>query len=65
MFFDNNFYVLSMFSSDIDECATGQSGCAEGCEDIDGSYVCTCPANHVLAADKRECIREFILYRYK
>eukprot|EP00058_Branchiostoma_floridae_P027601 XP_002613092.1 hypothetical protein BRAFLDRAFT_89974 [Branchiostoma floridae] len=40
---------------DIDECARGDSGCAQNCHNTHGSYFCTCDAWYSLAADEHNC----------
>ncbi|XP_035686822.1 mucin-like protein [Branchiostoma floridae] len=40
---------------DVDECARGDSGCAQNCHNTHGSYFCTCDAGYVLAADDHAC----------
>ena len=43
------FYSLNLL--DIDECATNNGGCSHECVNTDGSYFCTCPPGHVIAAN--------------
>ena len=48
-------YDICMFSTDIDECALGNHGCAETCENFGGGYFCSCQAGLRLAANGKDC----------
>ena len=39
----------------IDECATDNGGCTDGCVDTPGSFECQCPSGAHLLADNRTC----------
>ncbi|MEO6776250.1 MAG: DUF4215 domain-containing protein [Kofleriaceae bacterium] len=41
--------------ADIDECATGNGGCAQTCTNSVGSFACGCTAGYALAADGVSC----------
>jgi fibulin 1/2 len=40
---------------DIDECATGNGGCAQTCTNTGGAYTCSCAPGYTLAADGHAC----------
>ena len=44
-----------MFSTDVDECALGNHGCAETCENFGGGFFCSCQAGLRLAANGKDC----------
>ena len=41
--------------TDIDECALNRDGCAQNCQNIIGSYVCSCNVGYRLNADRHTC----------
>lgn len=45
-------------SADIDECASGHSGCEHHCSNLAGSFQCFCEAGFRLDEDRRGCTRE-------
>lgn len=40
---------------DVDECASNNGGCSNGCINIPSSYQCTCPDGYALMEDRRSC----------
>ncbi|ELU09492.1 hypothetical protein CAPTEDRAFT_223674 [Capitella teleta] len=47
---DTKLFDGSAFCEDIDECADGNSSCAQGCENTDGSYECICNEGYTVSA---------------
>ncbi len=46
--------------ADIDECAkNSKGGCSHICENVPGSYKCSCPPGYQLGADLRTCSGQF------
>ena len=43
------------FLSDIDECSGSGHGCQVGCDNLPGTYRCTCLSDYQLDADQRSC----------
>lgn len=44
--------------ADVDECASGHSGCEHHCSNLAGSFQCFCEAGYRLDEDRRGCTRE-------
>ena len=49
-------YLLLPHNTDIDECATNNGGCSQGCNNTAGSFECTCTSGYELSDDGRTCI---------
>ena len=50
-------------AADVDECDMDNGGCDQVCENTEGSFLCSCHAGHVLAAnhtcvDEDECAED-------
>ena len=41
--------------TDVDECATNNGGCAQLCNNTDGSYECSCGPGFTLNSDENTC----------
>ena len=52
------YYFSYLFSSDINECQTDNGGCTQTCDNIDGSYQCSCWDGYELTSDGHTCIGE-------
>ena len=48
-------YMYNGFSSDIDECADGNGGCEQNCNNTMGSYICLCDEGYELNDDNHTC----------
>ena len=44
--------------ADINECASNNGGCSDGCNNTKGSYYCTCSSGYELSGDNVTCIGE-------
>ena len=40
---------------DIDECSTGNGGCAQTCHNTVGSHYCSCGAGYLIASNNHGC----------
>lgn len=50
-------YLHVCVCSDINECAIDNGGCAEVCENTDGSFFCACDGDEkVLSSDGKSCV---------
>ena len=45
----------------MDECQTSNGGCAEFCNNTDGSFECSCRIGYMLAADDANCEGKVII----
>ena len=43
------------YSADMDECQASNGGCAQICNNTDGSFVCSCMTGYTLAANSLGC----------
>ncbi len=46
--------MLSLYA-DVDECQTDNGGCAQICDNIDGSFLCSCDPGYILGTDNFNC----------
>ena len=49
---------ICWFIPDINECASNNGGCSDGCNNTKGSYYCTCSSGYELSGDNVTCIGE-------
>ena len=42
-------------NSDINECSAVQRVCSHFCENLFGSFLCSCPTGHALSSDNKTC----------
>ena len=47
--------VQESFEQYVDECAVGTDQCAQLCQNVIGSYTCSCRTGYRLNADGRRC----------
>ena len=52
---NNSVHCMVGSFPDEDECMLGISGCEQNCENMDGSYKCTCLTGYRLAPDGKSC----------
>ena len=55
---------LLLILVDVNECDINNGGCVYNCENTEGSYKCSCPANFFLNSDGHSCTGEFNTYYY-
>ena len=48
--------------SDIDECATNANECQQGCDNLVGSFQCTCNDGYALNTDGKTCTGTSLKY---
>lgn len=48
--------MLSSWSTDVNECISNTGGCNQGCNNTDGSFICTCDDGYALSDDERTCV---------
>lgn len=47
--------ILCFLETDVNECEQVPKVCQHGCENTDGSFVCTCPNGYTLSSDGITC----------
>jgi len=52
--------MCRFFYLDINECAAVPQVCSHFCENIFGSFRCSCSAGHVLSSDNKTCAGEVL-----
>ena len=50
--------LIPTYSSDIDECLVGISGCTQICKNTSGGFTCSCNTGYELSSDNKTCIRK-------
>ena len=51
----SNLHKYLLLHVDIDECSLNTDGCAHNCNNIEGSYTCSCRKGYILATDRCSC----------
>ena len=51
-----------MYTVDVDECLTDNGGCTQTCNNIDGSYQCSCWDGYQLDSDNHTCTGQCCMY---
>ena len=54
-------YSYDYYFVDVDECLTDNGGCTQTCNNIDGSYQCSCQDGYQLYSDNHTCIGMYCL----
>ena len=49
------FYTPWFMFADVDECQVNNGGCAQTCNNTDGSFECSCGIGYTLAGDGLGC----------
>ena len=52
------YYYVHLFITDIDECERGIDECQHICNNIDGSFYCSCYPGYTLNPDGENCTGE-------
>ena len=63
--FHNECNLLYNSISDINECDHNNGGCAQLCNDTDGSFTCSCNPGYSLDVDGKSCIGKYILINHR
>ena len=59
----NLVYLLRVFIlADMNECSVNNGGCEHDCDDLDGSYRCSCRTGFLLGNDAHSCYGEWIKF---
>ena len=58
--FDKLRFKLISLYLDINECLTGNGGCAHSCGNILGSFICSCRPGYKLNVDSRNCDGKYL-----
>lgn len=59
--------MFAYFTTDINECLVNNGGCSNGCQNLDATYICTCPIGYELDSTKKNCVGKtssFALIRF-
>lgn len=55
MFQQNDWSIVHLCLSDLNECEKDNGGCDHDCHSYDGGHYCTCKAGYILLEDGEGC----------
>jgi len=50
---------IHFLTADINECLVNNGGCSHTCQNLDASYICTCPTGYKVDDSKKNCIGKY------
>jgi len=49
-------FIVVIYCLDIDECTENIDGCSNDCQNLEGTYICTCPEGFEVDSSKKNSI---------